>query len=299
MITIKIFDTHCDTAYYMHEAGIGFDNSKTHLSKQDVDKYEVYEQMFAIWSNPKRSAEECWNHFFDVKKHYDKEVLTYKNEKFIPHLTVEGGSLLNNDLSRLDILKNSGVEIMTLVWRDECCMGGAHNTNKGLSSFGKSAVEKMFELGIIPDISHASDKMAYEVFELADRYGKSVIATHSNLRKIRNHTRNMTDDMFLCLMKTGGLSGINYCCDFLEDTDIKKADITSIIRHLEHYLELGGEHNVCLGCDFDGIDELPLGIDGAGSHFKLYEELKKINYSDSLIENIFYNNAHKFFESNI
>lgn len=299
MITIKIFDTHCDTAYYMQEAGLGFDNQETHVSKQRIENYEVFEQMFAIWSCPRRTPEECWEHFHEVKKHFDREIYSQKSDRFIPHLAVEGCSLLNGDLSRIDALKNYGVRMMTLVWKDECCMGGAHNTNVGLTDFGKAAVEKMFELNIVPDISHASDKMAYETFELADKYNKPIFASHSNLRKITNHTRNMTDDMFLCLMKTGGMAGLNFCCDFLEDTDIKKADITSIIRHLEHYLELGGEHNVCLGCDFDGIDELPLGIDGVHSLGKLYEELKKINYSDALIENIFYNNAHSFFQSYI
>ena len=175
-------------------------------------------------------------------------------------------------------------------------MGGAHNTNIGLTPFGRSAIHKMYELNIIPDISHASDKMAYEMFEIANEINKPVIATHSDSRKIRNHTRNLTDDMFMQIRKLGGTVGINFCCEHLADTDIEVANITSIIRHLEHYLELGGENTVCLGCDFDGIESLPNGIKGVISLHSLYEELKKINYSDILIENIFYNNAHSFFE---
>lgn len=298
MINIKIFDTHCDTAYEMHKLGVGFNNTETHVSEKQIEKYDVFEQMFAIWSSHKRTDEENWEHFHHVKKHFEKEILPHKSKKFVPHLAVEGCALLGNDISRIDVLKSYGVRMMTLVWKDECCMGGAHNTNIGLTDFGKQAVKKMCELSIVPDISHASDKMAYETFEIAAEYGKSVCASHSNLRSIRNHTRNMTDDMFKELMKTEGLAGLNFCCEHLEYIDTKPADITSIIRHLEHYLELDGQNNICLGCDFDGIQTLPIGIKDVGSHDVFYEELKKINYSDELIEKIFYKNAHDFFEKN-
>ncbi len=298
MSIIKIFDTHCDTAYEMHKLGVGFDNTETHVSKKQIENYDVFEQMFAIWSSHKRTDEENWEHFHKVKTFYEQKILPYKSKRFIPHLTVEGCSLLANDISRVDTLKGYGIRMMTLVWKDECCMGGAHNTNIGLTDFGKKAVKRMCELSIVPDISHASDKMAYETFETATEYGKAVCASHSNLRSIRNHTRNMTDDMFKELMKTGGLAGLNFCCEHLEYIDTKPAGITSIIRHLEHYLELGGENNICLGCDFDGIQALPIGIKGTGGHDVFYEELKKINYSDELIGKIFYNNAHEFFEKN-
>lgn len=296
MIFTKIFDTHCDTAYVIQRLGVGFDNPETHLSAKKIEKYDVYEQMFAIWSSPKRTDEENWEHFHTVKNHFEKEILPYKSEKFVPHLAVEGCALLGNDISRVDILKEYNVRMMTMVWKDECCMGGAHNTNKGLTDFGKQAVKRMCELKIVPDISHASDKMAYETFEIASEYGCPVCASHSNLRSIREHTRNMTDDMFKEIIKTGGLAGLNFCCEFLEYIDERPAKISNMIRHLEHYLELGGENNVCIGSDFDGIKKLPIGIEGVQSHDVFMEELKKLNYSDELIENIFYNNAKKLFD---
>jgi membrane dipeptidase len=296
VIFIKIFDTHCDTAYELHDKKLPFDNDITHITKKQIDKYEIYEQLFAVWSNPKRTDDENWEHYKQVKKHFEEYLLPHKSEKFIPHLSVEGGALLGKHLSRLDTLKADNVRMMTLVWKDECEIGGAHNTNKGLTPFGKDVLRKMCGLGIIPDISHASDKMSYETFETASEYGMPVCASHSNSRKIREHTRNMTDDMFLKIKNTNGLVGINFCCDFLEDTEIKPAGISSIIRHIEHFMSLGGQKTVCLGCDFDGITELPNGIEGVKSHNILYDELKKLNYSESLIEDIFYNNAHGFFE---
>lgn len=293
---MKIFDTHCDTAYVIQRLGVPFDNQETHITLKRLEGYEVYEQMFALWSSPKRSDEENWQHFHTVKAYYEKEILPYKSDRFIPHLAVEGCALLGNDITRVDKLKEYGVRMMTLVWRDECCMGGAHNTNIGLTPFGKEAVRRMCELSIVPDISHASDKMAYETFEIAAEYGAPVCASHSNLRSIREHTRNMTDDMFKELMRTGGLAGLNLCCEFLEYIDERPATITNMIRHLEHYLELGGENNLCIGSDFDGIKRLPIGIEGVHSMPLFREELVKLNYSDALLDKIFYNNAHGLFE---
>lgn len=296
MIKIKIFDTHCDTAYVLHKKGLKLDNDQTHITKNQIDKFDVYEQMFAIWSTPKMSGKESWEHYQKVKTYYTEEILSYKSESFIPHLSIENSSLLDNDVTRVDMLKDDGVRMMGLVWKDDNCIGGAHNTNNGFTSFGKDALRRICENGMIPDISHASDKMSYETFEIASEYGIPVCASHSNSRKIREHTRNMTDDMFNCVKRSNGLVGLNFCCEFLEYTDTKTAYISSLIKHLEHFLSLGGEDTMCLGCDLDGISTLPIGLTGVESHYKFYEELRKVNYSDSLIEKIFYTNAHNFFE---
>ena len=292
---MKIFDTHCDTAYVIHRLNVPFDNDTTHITKKRIEGYDVYEQMFAIWSNYKHTEEENWQHFHKVMEYYEKEILPYKSEKFVPHLAVEGCALLGGDVSRVDKLKEYGVRMMTLVWRDECCMGGAHNTNIGLTPFGKEAVRRMCELSIVPDISHASDKMAYETFEIAAEYGSPVCASHSNLRSLREHTRNMTDDMFKEVMNSGGTAGLNFCCEFLEYIDERPATLTNMVRHLEHYLELGGENNVAIGSDFDGIKRLPIGIEGVHSLPAFRDELVKLNYSEQLMDKIFYGNARRLF----
>lgn len=251
--------------------------------------------MFAIWSDNKLSEEQNRLQYNKVEEYYKREILPYKSESFVPHLAVEGGALLAGDIKMLDTLKSDGVQMLTLVWKDVCCIGGGHNTNIGLTPFGKDVVKKMCEVGIVPDISHASDKMAYEVFEIADSYGKAVCASHSNLRSVYNHTRNMTDDMFLSIISLGGLAGVNFYPHHLTDTDTRKADITAILRHVEKYLELGGQKNICLGCDFDGIEITPEDITGADKHYLLCNEMKKIGYSEELIEDLFFNNAHNFF----
>jgi len=295
---MKIFDTHCDTAYVIHRLGVAFDNDQTHITKNETKDFEMYEQMFALWSSNKRTGEENWEHFHKTKAYYETEILPYKSDRFIPHLAIEGGALLDNDISRVDKLKEYGVRMMTLVWKDDCCIGGAHNTNNGLTEFGKSVVNKMFEIGIVPDVSHASDKMICETLEIAKKYNKPIYASHSNSRTVKNHTRNLTDEFYKEIAVSGGIAGISFCCEHLDYIDEKEADLTSIIRHIEHYLSIGGEEHVCLGCDFDGIKKLPKGITGASSLAALKEELVKINYNENLIDKIFYTNAHNFFQKN-
>lgn len=296
--TIKIFDTHCDTVFELHKHSLRFDNERTHLSLKQTEKYELYEQIFALWSSNRMTPEENWQHFLKTSQYYENEIVPYKSGRFIPHLAVEGGALLDGRLDRVDVLKQKNVRLMTLVWQDNCCIGGAHNTNRGLSPFGKDVLAKMLELDIVPDVSHASDKMIFETLDRCLNDHKPVIASHSNSRKIRQHTRNLTDEMFDGIKRSGGLVGISFCCYHLEDTDVKSANITSIIRHIEHYMSLGGQKTVCLGCDFDGIEELPDGILGAKSLDLLYNELHKLGYTKELLEDIFYNNAHIFFENN-
>ena len=63
-----------------------------------------------------------------------------------------------------------------------------------------------------------------------------------------------------------------------------------ILRHIEHFLALGGERAVFIGADFDGIDATPRGIAGAQDMGKLYEALLRRNYPEALVRGIFYDN---------
>jgi len=294
---IKIFDTHCDTVYELCKRGLGFDNKETHINLRGSKKYDTYKQVFAVWSDNKRTPEQNWDDYQKVRDLYNSSILPLKSEAFLPILAVEGGALLNGDLGRLDSMKNDGVTMMTAVWKDDCCIGGAHNTRNGLTSFGRDAVLKMLDIGIVPDVSHASDRMTYEILELAYLQSKPVCASHSNSRTVRSHTRNLTDEAFGLIKKSGGLTGISLCCDHLEDTDLRHADLTSIIRHIEHYMSLGGQDTVCLGCDFDGIDRLPDGFTGLESLPLIKNELIRLNYGEALVDKILYSNADRFFSS--
>lgn len=293
-IYMKLFDLHCDTLSEMLQSSQPLAKNNLHISLEKASCYDTYAQIFAVWSNQRLSDEENYSRFFEIIRNAAPELKA--QDGFIPYLAVEGGKLLCGDLSRLDVLYKTGIRFLTLVWGDTCCVGGAHNTDEGLTAFGRDVVRRCFELNIIPDISHSSDKSFNDAYEIALEYGKPVIATHSNSRAVCNHRRNLTDDMFRRIVKIGGITGISLCRPHL--TEKENCGVDTVTAHIEHYLSLGGEKTVCFGCDFDGIDNPPDSLSGVDDIYKIADRLLVLNYTDSLIKDIFYNNANNFVINN-
>jgi membrane dipeptidase len=83
----------------------------------------------------------------------------------------------------------------------------------GLTDFGREVVLEMNRLGMMVDISHVSDDTFWDVMEVSKA---PVIASHSSVRALRDHPRNMTDDMIRALAKSGGVIQINFYAYFLD-----------------------------------------------------------------------------------
>ena len=146
--------------------------------------------------------------------------------------------------------------------------------------------------GIVVDVSHASDKLFFDVAEIATQ---PFIATHSNSRSVTNHRRNLTNEQFKIIKERNGIVGINFHRDFLSDNP-DSASKYDLLKHIDKFLSLGGENTVCIGTDFDGCN-LPDDITGSESLAEIYETLLKHNYKESIIRKIFYENVLNFFEN--
>ena len=144
---------------------------------------------------------------------------------------------------------------------------------------------------IMAESGKAFDPALCQVFE-ACRQKIQGIYTHSNSRKVRNHPRNLTDTQFSYLIQSGGLCGLSLCTDHLSEGEASSDDV---LRHLDHFLALGGENHVAIGTDFDGIDTPPADIRRNRDLFTLANKMARIGYSDCLIKKIFWNNANDFF----
>jgi membrane dipeptidase len=186
-------------------------------------------------------------------------------------------------------LRACGVRILTLVWGGLCCMGGAHDTDEGLTDFGRQVVERCFDLGIVPDLSHASDKMFYETATMAKERGKAIIVSHSCSRAVCDHSRNLTDEMAKITADLGGIIGVNLVIPHLGDDTVGQ-----VCRHITHFASVAGEDHVCLGCDLDGTAHLPQGIKNVGDLTKIADGLRKNSHSEAFIEKVFYTNAQTF-----
>lgn len=305
---MQFFDLHCDTLYRCLNEGGDLLENNYNLALKRKNGFDKWVQCLAIWIPDEVRGEAAFSLYKSAvdKLHRDIEktdgeigqsVLddsekTYNFDKKINTvLTVEGGAAIAGNTDNLYIMKNDGVGAVTLTWNGKCEIGGGADTDIGLTAFGKEALRIMEKNGIVADVSHASDRLFFDVASFAE---KPIIATHSDSRAVCPHRRNLTDEQFKIIRDTGGIVGLNFCRMFLREDG--HADSEDIIRHAEHFLNLGGENTLCFGTDFDGAD-LPDGINGVQDISKLYTEFKKRGYDESLLKKIFYENAYNFFQS--
>ena len=220
-------------------------------------------------------------------------------------LAIEGGECIDRDsvsaeaagcegqyrFDRLHDLFDRGVRLITLTWNTPNAMCDTHISPRdpaGLTPFGRAAVAEMNRLGIMIDLSHISDRGFWDVTEITRR---PAVASHSDARAVCANSRNLTDDMFRALIKNGGVAGINFCTSFLGGS----ADLDRIIEHIEHFAGLGGVDNVGIGSDFDGIEVLPGGIDGAESLYKIIDRLLRMGYTEAQVRGIASDNFRRAF----
>lgn len=143
------------------------------------------------------------------------------------------------------------------------------------------------------DISHLSDKGVEEVFTMTDC---PVMASHSDVRDIRNVPRNLKKEQIQELIRRKGLIGINFFAPFVGEDP----GITDILRHMDYILELGGEDVLAIGSDFDGCDGLfPKGIRDVRDISGLRESIVREGFGDKLAEKIFFENARRFVLENV
>jgi membrane dipeptidase len=298
-------DLHCDTALRIYIKKSGLCKNDLHVDAEKAKIYNKYSQIFAIWSDSDKTDDENYEDFFKIRDYFIERcsendiMLCTTLEEYEEHknknraiLSVEGAKLLSDDINRLDVLYEHGVRFLTLMWNGICKIGGAFNTDEGLTDFGREVVKKCEELGIIVDLSHSSDRTVADVFEIAN---KPVVATHSNSRSVFIHRRNLTDEQFSEVKRRGGIVGISLCGPHVGEGSVF---IKDVIKHIDYYMALGGENTVCFGCDFDGAP-LPEDVKSIADVARIAEDLKNIGYSDELVENIMYKNADNFIANNL
>ena len=297
---IPLFDLHCDTLLSLYKKCYTLDSSPLHISNSKADIYSPYTQVMAIWSDCRLPSSEAYfqyrntvNYAKETGIRFAKDFTDIQSGGKI--LAIEDGRIVENHISRLEEFKNDGVKIITLSWSGINQICGSWDTDASLSEFGKDFVKKCFDLSIIPDISHTSPETTKEVIALAKKHNKTIIASHSNSYSVCNHKRNLRDDDFLAICKLGGIVGISLAPQHL-DID-GNATIETVLNHISHYLSLGGENTVCLGCDLDGVSSLPAGISDISDLKKIYDAVKT-KFGNKIADKIFYQNAYNYFKNN-
>lgn len=243
-------DTHCDTPMQMIKPG--FDIREAHKapkSRVDLPRMKsggLDAMFFAAFTGQKPRTGENYakaysvaNQMIDslhamVKKNQDIAALALKAEdlariektgKRAIYIGMENGFPLAKDLSRVEEFYKKGVRYITLChsYHNDICDSSSDSKpaeHNGVSEFGKQVIAEMNRLGMMIDVSHASDKSFFDVIELSKA---PIIASHSSVRAIAQHNRNMTDEMIKKLAAKGGV--IQIC---LLDVYVKNPDTTTV-----------------------------------------------------------------------
>lgn len=309
---MKLIDLHCDTALSICRSRALLADNDHNISLDKLEAYQNYAQVMAIYIPHSLSDADGYSFFHEVYGYLTSQLASnssraklitcggdidpaWQSGQGAMLLSLEDARILQNDVTRLDILYQKGVRSIVLMWSGETCIGGSHNTSIGLSGFGRQVVLRCLELGIVPDVSHASEQTTADILELAEAAGRPAIASHSNSYAVHPHSRNLRDEHFERIRRLGGIVGLSLCPSHLTDGS---ADVDDVLRHAEHYLSLGGENTLCLGCDLDGT-ELPEGFRDVRDLVRIQEAMARVGYSDELIDKIFWKNAKSFMEKNI
>ncbi len=312
---MKYFDLHCDTALAIAFKNHSLYSNSDHVSIEKARMFKKYVQSFAFFALKKLSDEEAFeafNKMYDavtkqaeefsddvvIVKNAEEYKLAEENGKMIILPAIEDARILAGNLARLDDIKKKGIWYLTLLWGGDTIIGGSHNTENGLTDFGNSVVRRCFELGIVPDISHASELSAEQTLEIASEVKKPIIASHSNSYTVYSHSRNLRDRHLNTLMELGGIVGISLCDAHIADKDPSTTCIDDLVKHVEYYMSRGAQDALCIGADWDGTS-LPCDMYDIRDAGNLYEKLLSINYNEDSLKKIFYENARRFYLNNL
>jgi len=308
-----ILDLHCDTALEILDGHSLYENNGM-LSIKKMREGGIFCQIFAIYvempnnKSPAGGYErflKTYGKFMEELKknrehlalaHNTKEIFNLRKEgRIAAVLALEEGAILDNKPERMDELYKMGIRLIDILWNNENCIGFPNSADpeimkKGLKPFGKLAVERMQELGMIIHVSHLSDGGFWDVARLSK---KPFIASHSNTRSVHNHTRNLTDEMLKALAGSGGLAGINFYHNFLGDDET--GSIEQMVTHIKHIHKVAGIDTVAFGSDFDGFKG-PCGLTDCSQYPLLTAALTKVGYRDDEIEKICWKNAMRVIE---
>lgn len=311
----RLFDLHCDTPYRMQKETQPLKSNNLHVALDKASVFSKYTQIAAVWSDNELTDEEAYSSFWKILNNFKHEIeinrqraaicRSYDEYAQLPDqftaffLAIEDARILSKNVERIREVYDAGVRFISMNWKGENALGGGYDTNSPLTHLGRTITGLALDLGMVIDVSHSSARVIDEIAEMAASAKRPIIATHSNSNSVAVHPRNLTDDQFVKINQSGGIVGISLAHDHLCGTGSSTAGIDNIIEHIEYFLGLDGQHTVCLGCDLDGIEKTPQGVDDIGKLYTLADALSARNFSDELINAIFYQNAHDFLKKTL
>ena len=302
------YDSHVDTpSELLRLRDINIDNPDGQVDFPKLRRGGVDGSFFALYTSAELSSEAAQERARQMLKAVNeaieasdgKAALTctsaqaaVNKEKgvFSVFIGMENGSPIGESISLLREFYGVGTRYLTLTHNGDNAIADSAAEGKawgGLSPFGREVVAEMNRLGMMVDLSHASDSTFWDCI----KYSKApVVATHSCCRALCSHRRNLTDDMLRALADVDGYVGINFYPYFLSDEYKGEGSplpgVKEIVDHIDHAVEICGISHVGIGSDFDGIEVTPAGLEDVSKLPLVFEEMRRRGYSDEDINRV-------------
>lgn len=303
---MKLFDGHCDTILALTGSPVSgplppgsLMENTLHVDLKRGLQMDAYAQTFALfgfggengevfdrlYARFTQETDACAEAVSFCRTRKEAEAAAGR-KRCAAFLSVEGADVLGCRADKLEEAAEKGVRGFGVSWNraNALCGTNAEDADRGLSLRGKEYVRLAMELGMVVDVSHLSDPGFWDVEKLAKG---PFIASHSNARAVHAHPRNLTDDMFRAIRDHSGTAGVNLYALFLGEGEVT---METVLRHIDHFLDLGGEKTLAIGGDLDGCEGLPEGIAGVQDIRLIREALELRGYHEELLDDIFYNN---------
>ena len=270
---ILSIDTHTDTPLWFkngYSVGLRKDNMVS-IQKMEEGKLDAQFLAAFIWQGKRddvssqkavESTTRLIQSIYDEVEQYkdfcgialtEKDLVRLKNEgKKAFFIGIENGYAIGKDLKNIKKYKQMGVNYITLChsYDNDICHSSTHteDATQGLTQFGREVVKEMNRLGIMIDISHASEGTFWDVIKYSTQ---PIIASHSSSRTLCDHDRNLTDEQLRALAKNGGVAQLCLLDTYINKTP-KAASVCDAVEHLDHMIKVAGIDHVGIGTDFDG-----------------------------------------------
>lgn len=319
-LDVQIFSVYCD----------GDANTPYAYANREMDSLDA-----VVLRNPDKIVKVA---------NYDELIKAVNQHKIAAMFGVEGGHMIEDDLNKLEALYQRGARYLTLshnIAPSWATSAADETTNpnlphKGLTDFGKQVVQRMNQLGMLIDVSHAGEQTFWDVLKLTT---KPIIASHSSVYSLVAHRRNLKDEQIKAIAKNGGVIQVNFNPGFIDSGFDKKemaflkmhsaendslmksgmqdyyamdylyskyaAEANSIrpplsivIDHIEYIIKLVGVDYVGLGSDFDGINLTPQQLDDVTAYPLITRALRERGYSKKDITKILGGNFLRVLKAN-
>jgi membrane dipeptidase len=202
----------------------------------------------------------------------------FKAGRIASLIGMEGGHSIDNSLATLRMFHALGARYMTLTHNTNVAWADA-GTDKprlgGLSKFGEEVVREMNRLGMLVDLSHTSPQTMEDAIRVSEA---PAIFSHADARGVRDHARNVPDDVLRLMPKNDGVVMVTFVPNFL--TAAAKATVGDVANHMDHVRKVAGADHVGIGGDFDGIPAVPAGLEDVSKYPALTAELLRRGWPD-------------------